>query len=314
MIVKRCRHCKRNIPADADFCPECGKRQRYSNTTIAVIVIIGAVVALAILQAPATKDSSQATAGIDSASEASKAAQERAPQEYPIDISPSSLNAQYQANEVRADGLFKNKLIRIYGTVEDISKTFLGTPTIRIATGETFQSLACYFEKEEEHTLINLNKGARVGVIGRCRGMSMRSVSLGDCRLTNSKDEQSTFSRIPQQVPTGKHPSTIFNTSYGPRLRQLVGAEYKLFEDSLTVASSMIDDNQYTFGEGCFPHNCGCKAAAFVIDKGSDSIYAALLKDNKVYTWGAPFEDNLPAPLKRWVLKERQKAQSIPCS
>jgi hypothetical protein len=101
--------------------------------------------------------------------------------ESPITITAEKLIADYEANEVAADGVYKNKLVIVSGTINTIGKDILNTPYVSLKT-PGFTSVQCMFKDEDVTELSALTKGQRVSIEGRVSGKLM-SVLLRGCKL-----------------------------------------------------------------------------------------------------------------------------------
>lgn len=98
-----------------------------------------------------------------------------------IRISASQLHRDYQANEVRADTMYKGKILEITGVVESIGKDFLDTIYVELSVGDeySFTSIQCFFADSHTEAAANLNEGKRVTIKGRCEGLTMGVVIRG---------------------------------------------------------------------------------------------------------------------------------------
>lgn len=86
----------------------------------------------------------------------------------PID----SLISSYDANELRADKLYKGDLLRVSGIVADISSSDIeGNPYVLIKSPEIFAPvIKCVFK--DSNWLLNYSVGDKITVIGICRGLT----------------------------------------------------------------------------------------------------------------------------------------------
>lgn len=97
-----------------------------------------------------------------------------------VDVSPKKLFADYEANEVSADDLYKGKILRVSGTVAKIGKDVLDTPYIEFSTGDAVFGVQCMFD--DTGVLGSLKKGQKVTV--RCKGDGkMGNVILRGCMV-----------------------------------------------------------------------------------------------------------------------------------
>ena len=96
-------------------------------------------------------------------------------------VTSSQLFNDYQANEVAADNRYKGKQLLVTGTVASVDKGPFGGLVLRLATPNQFMSAMCRMERSEQSELAQLQKGERVRVLCKGRGMVLGSPSLDDC-------------------------------------------------------------------------------------------------------------------------------------
>lgn len=84
----------------------------------------------------------------------------------------NSLISAYDANELRADKLYKGDLLRVSGIVADISSSDIeGNPYVLIKSPEIFAPvIKCVFK--DSNWLLNYSVGDKITVIGICRGLT----------------------------------------------------------------------------------------------------------------------------------------------
>jgi hypothetical protein len=101
---------------------------------------------------------------------------------YPTDVPLEKLLAEYKDNEVRADGQFKGKLIRTFGTVGQVSKDLTGGIYVTVGTGAQFEHpvVQCMVSESETSAAAALSRGGKVTVQGSVGGLMM-NVMIGGC-------------------------------------------------------------------------------------------------------------------------------------
>lgn len=104
-------------------------------------------------------------------------------QEEAIAVSAYELYKQYDANEVKADRAYKDKVLEITGEVTDIGVS-LNQTYVCLSTGEySMFSVQCFFKEDSEIDKVsNLNNGDTVTITGTCDGMSL-NIGVNDCKL-----------------------------------------------------------------------------------------------------------------------------------
>ncbi|RKY13434.1 MAG: hypothetical protein DRP82_05395, partial [Planctomycetota bacterium] len=121
--------------------------------------------------------------------------EERLPWANPISVSAEELYQAYDDNAVRADAMYKGKVLRVSGEVTAIGRDIiLGIPYVCLAggkgswVGDTYMGwgVQCAFRKGYAHALSRISKGDYVTVIGICLGKAgiTPDVVLVKCRLS----------------------------------------------------------------------------------------------------------------------------------
>jgi hypothetical protein len=99
-----------------------------------------------------------------------------------ITVSAVTLYSDYHANEVRADNKYKDKILKVSGTIKQIRKTFLDDIIVEIS-GAEWGSIDCKIVTEQTDEASNLNKGQQVTIVGKCTGMLIGDVQLKNCTI-----------------------------------------------------------------------------------------------------------------------------------
>lgn len=101
-------------------------------------------------------------------------------------ITATKLVNAYKDNEVKADSLYKNKLLIITGVIDSIGKDILDQTYITLNDGSkySFDYAQCYFSDAQEIAKVaELSKGKKVTVIGKCTGATILNPSVKDCKI-----------------------------------------------------------------------------------------------------------------------------------
>jgi hypothetical protein len=107
------------------------------------------------------------------------------PAEDVIKVTASKMIADYKANEISADATYKDKLVKVTGTVGSIAKDVLDNPYVTL-TNETqysLESVQCYFSKADQASLANVTKDTRITLQGRVSGKSLTNVLVKECSI-----------------------------------------------------------------------------------------------------------------------------------
>ncbi|MFM2340109.1 MAG: hypothetical protein RLZZ360_745 [Candidatus Parcubacteria bacterium] len=127
-------------------------------------------------------DSSQTTKTTSDTAEAEKVAVT----EVALEVTATKLIADYKANEISADGMYKDKQVKVTGVVGSIAKDILDNPYVTL-TDETqygIESVQCYFSKADQANLANVTKDTRITLQGRVSGKSLTNVLVKECSIS----------------------------------------------------------------------------------------------------------------------------------
>ncbi len=87
-----------------------------------------------------------------------------------IEVTAQELYSAYEANQVAADAQYKDKTLKISGTVIEIGKDIFDTPYVMLQGGTTYlesmMGVRCEFNREYESELAQLAKGDTVIIQG----------------------------------------------------------------------------------------------------------------------------------------------------
>lgn len=170
-LKKECRFCKSEINANARICPFCRKKQKreIGLGCCIFLVIIGIFIVLI---------------GLSDPQQPIQVANEPVAEEI-VKIDPEELITDYEANEVKGDELYIGKTMELSGKVGSIGKNLLEQVYITFEREEVFAitSVQCFFDdKEEIKKVMDLSKGDKVTVQGKCTG-KFGNVTIGECKL-----------------------------------------------------------------------------------------------------------------------------------
>jgi len=106
----------------------------------------------------------------------------------------------------------------------------------------------------------------------------------------------------------GKYPSVLFKGAPGlrPRLRTLLGSNYKLFFDRLQTEMPIENDGGVLIARGCRAHECTVEESILAIDLSANQLHVAIKSAEfrgRFKTWSEG-GGNIPAALKRAMQAE----------
>ena len=102
-----------------------------------------------------------------------------------ITISAADLWAAYKENTVNADALYKDKILVVAGTIQNIGQDIVTkAPCISLETNDGYglYPIQCFFPKDGEQTdlIAQLNDGDYITIVGECDGVPLAQVQLSD--------------------------------------------------------------------------------------------------------------------------------------
>jgi hypothetical protein len=84
------------------------------------------------------------------------------------------LLAQYKDNEVRADSIYKGKMVQFGGIVGEVKKDITDTIYVTVGTGEwQFHEVQCFFDDSKAPETAALTRGQHVRMRGTVAGLMM---------------------------------------------------------------------------------------------------------------------------------------------
>jgi predicted nucleic acid-binding Zn ribbon protein len=180
VAMKNCKECGKSISTDANPCPHCGKKNPHGASKLRAYGIVALVVFVVLpLLSGISKGWSEARARHANASAPAEAAVE----EPAIQVDLPKLRADYEANEVAADGIYKGKQLAVTGVVGSIDKDFTDDVVLRLGSANQFRSTNAYMQKSEANAAAALSKGDSVTVVCKGGGYVIGSPVLRSCRF-----------------------------------------------------------------------------------------------------------------------------------
>lgn len=97
-------------------------------------------------------------------------------------LTPEQLYGEYDANKVAADAKYKDKVVKITGSIESIGKDVVDTAYIVIG-GNGLNGVQCMFPKGQELAISQLSKGQVVNAKGQVSGQLVGNIIVNNCTL-----------------------------------------------------------------------------------------------------------------------------------
>jgi hypothetical protein len=97
-------------------------------------------------------------------------------------ITAYQISSDYESNEVAADLKYRDKIFRVSGVVEEISRSFTEKMIVSLE-GYNYREINCIFSEEHINIISKLYKGQSIIIEGKCSGKTFGSVFLQDCLI-----------------------------------------------------------------------------------------------------------------------------------
>jgi len=103
-----------------------------------------------------------------------------------ISISAQQLYQEYDENEVAADLKYKDKVLLVSGTVDEIAKDITDNIYVTLKGDEFIGDAQCFFADNHTDEAAQLKKGMKITIKGMCDG-KMMNILLRGCSLQTDK-------------------------------------------------------------------------------------------------------------------------------
>jgi hypothetical protein len=184
-----------NTPETAVFDSENapGKRSRKikGNVAFAAVIVVAIIAAVSLTfggrsDSPSNDGYSPSQSTTTTTQPSDNLAQNIQPEE--ITISANSLWAAYKENAVNADALYKDKILVVTGTIQNIGQDVLTkAPCISLETNDGYglYPIQCFFPKDGDQTdlIAQLKDGDYITIAGECDGIPLAQVQLTKCTI-----------------------------------------------------------------------------------------------------------------------------------
>jgi len=194
--TKFCQSCGKEIDEKAEICVGCGVRaekegsstkktkgpiwKRWWFWVIAIFVLF--VIIGAVSEEPEIDPAGQEEEKKDV--EEAKEEEEIEEEIEVIEISATQLSKEYDENKVAADSKYKDELLKISGTIDDIGKDIAGTPYVSLEGREySLFGVQCMFNRDKEEDLIELRKGQKIILKGEVSSEMIGNIIVKDCEI-----------------------------------------------------------------------------------------------------------------------------------
>lgn len=167
--LKKCKYCYTDIPKKATVCPNCKKNLKEGIAKHPIFSFIICIIFLSYL-IPWLISDYEKTVWISNT----------VPEEIPTPISATDIFKLYNANEINADDLLKDKLVEINWKVGVIWKDILNSPYVTLNAWENFFSVQCMLKDNSK--AVDLKKWDHITIIWK-NTWKLWNIIIRDCYI-----------------------------------------------------------------------------------------------------------------------------------
>ena len=164
----KCKVCGKEISKGAK-CPNCGKDSRCFVSRHKVLTVIGGLVIIAALGSITggnsnnkISDSKQTSVSIENSdskqTSVSNENSNKKQMEPELNISATELINAYKENEIKADKMYKGKIVEVNGIVDAIDSGIDDKAVVRLSDGDefSFYNVHCYIDNDNQNKACEL--------------------------------------------------------------------------------------------------------------------------------------------------------------
>ena len=191
----KCKVCGKEISKGAK-CPNCGKDSRCFVSRHKVLTVIGGLVIIGALGSITggnsnnkISDSKQTSVSVENSdskqTSVSNENSNKKQMEPELNISATELINAYKENEVKADKMYKGKIVEVNGIVDAIDSGIDDKAIVRLSDGDefSFDNVQCCIDDENQDKACELKKGENVTIIGKADGEIAGTPFIKDCKI-----------------------------------------------------------------------------------------------------------------------------------
>ena len=191
----KCKVCGKEISKGAK-CPNCGKDSRCFVSRHKVLTVICGLVIIGALGSVTggnsnnkISDSKQTSVSVENSDDkqtsVSNENSNKKQMEPELSISATELINAYKENEVKADKMYKGKIVEVNGIVDGIDSDIGDKAVVRLSNGDefSFDDVICYIDNDNQDKACELEKGQNVTIIGKEDGEIAGTPCIKDCKI-----------------------------------------------------------------------------------------------------------------------------------
>ena len=191
----KCKVCGKEISKGAK-CPNCGKDSRCFVSRHKVLTVIGGLVIIGVLGSITggnsnnkISDNKQTSVSVENSdskqTSASNENSNKKQMEPELNISATELINAYKENEIKADKMYKGKIVEVNGIVDAIDSGIDDKAIVRLSDGDefSFDNVQCCIDDENQDKACELKKGENVTIIGKADGEIAGQPCIKNCKI-----------------------------------------------------------------------------------------------------------------------------------
>ena len=191
----KCKVCGKEISKGAK-CPNCGKDSRCFVSRHKVLTVICGLVIIGALGSVTggnsnnkISDSKQTSVSVENSdskqTSVSNENSNKKQMEPELSISASELINAYKENEIKADKMYKDKIVEVNGIVDGINSGIDDKAIVILSDGDefSFDNVQCCIDNDNQDKACELEKGQNVTIVGRADGEIAGTPFIKDCKI-----------------------------------------------------------------------------------------------------------------------------------
>ena len=179
----KCKVCGKEISKGAK-CPNCGKDSRCFVSRHKVLTVIAGLVIIGALGSITGGNSNNKISDSKQTSVSNENSNKKQ-MEPELNISATELINAYKENEIKADKMYKGKIVEVNGIVDAIDSGIDDKAIVRLSDGDefSFDNVQCCIDDENQDKACELKKGENVTIIGKADGEIAGTPFIKDCKI-----------------------------------------------------------------------------------------------------------------------------------
>ena len=179
----KCKVCGKEISKGAK-CPNCGKDSRCFFSRHKVLTVIGGLVIIGALGS-VTGGNSNNKISDNKQTSVSVENSDKKQMEPELSISATELINAYNENEVKADKMYKGKIVEVNGIVDGVDSDMDDKAVVRLSDGDEFSiyTVSCHIDDDNQNKACELEKGQNVTIVGKADGEVIGMPFIKDCKI-----------------------------------------------------------------------------------------------------------------------------------